>query len=93
MYNKLPSVTPVRNGKMKSGWAKATVYLGGKKVYAVRNKARPTVVHLLNFDRRHYSHGKPSRAGTLQGSGFVDKVQEEANAKLNSEIKKIFEEQ
>ena len=52
-------------GAMKRGWKKATVMLGGKKVYAVRNANLPTVVHLVNFPTDHFSHGK--RTGRRTG--------------------------
>lgn len=79
-------------GAMKTGWVKATVKLGknGNIVYAVRNKNLPSVVHLLNFDRNHYSHGKIT--GKIPGNDFVTKVQENALKELDREITRIMEE-
>ena len=78
---------------MKAGWVKATVTLGGdnrKRVYAVRNKNQPSAVHLLNFDRNHYSHGKIT--GKIPGNNFVTNVQKKAQDDLDKEITRIMEE-
>lgn len=80
-------------GAMKAGWVKATVTLGGisgKRIYAVRNKNQPSVVHLINFDRNHYSHGKIT--GKIPGNNFVTTVQENAQKELDREITRIMEE-
>lgn len=79
-------------GAMRAGWVKATVTLGrnGNRVYAVRNKALPSVVHLLNFKRDHYSHGKIT--GELPGNNFVTNVQEKAQQELDRKITRIMEE-
>lgn len=77
-------------GAMKGGWVKATVMLGGNKVYAVRNKAQPTVVHLVNFPTDHFSHGKRTGIWT-GGKQFVSKVQEKGMDELQKRIEKVFE--
>ncbi len=80
-------------GAMKAGWIKATVTLGvdgRKRVYAVRNKNLPSVVHLINFKRDHYSHGKIT--GEIPGNDFVTNVQKKAQEDLDKEITRIMEE-
>lgn len=76
-------------GRTKAGWIKSTVKLNGTTVYAVRNKNRPSVIHLLNFDHDHFSHGKCT--GEVKGTGFVDKVQNEGANELHRAIREIFE--
>ncbi|MCM1524128.1 MAG: hypothetical protein NC120_06680 [Ruminococcus sp.] len=81
-------------GTLRSSWIKSTVSLSfssGKMVYAVRNKNLPSVIHLLNFERDHYSHGKMT--GELYGSYFVTSVQERAQEALDIEIAEIMEEE
>lgn len=78
-------------GAMRQGWQKATVKLGknGQKVYAVRNKALPTIVHLINFDRDFFSHGQIKKR--LSGSFFVTNIQDTAAEELKEKIRQIME--
>ncbi len=77
-------------GLMKSGWTKATLKNKDKKyVIGVRNKAVPSLVHLVNFDHRVVAHKKDTGV-MYHGSHFVDKVQEWGQKEFEKEIEKIL---
>lgn len=76
-------------GMLKAGWVKETVKnFGDEYVLAVRNKALPTVVHLVNFDHDHYSWG--ARKGVIKGTEFVDNAQEEAQEKVDKKVEEAY---
>lgn len=61
-------------GYFKQGWTYGTITMKkGREIYGVRNKNMPTVTHLLNFNHNLLTHGK--FRGEVQGTGFVDEVQ------------------
>lgn len=79
-------------GYLKSGWKKGTLKTkraGVEKIYDVYNEHNPTVPHLLNFDHDLYSHG--NFVGVVHGTGFMDKISDEAQAQLNAELSTFLE--
>ena len=88
MLSQVTDNSPVRKGTLKRGWVNYTSQKDGNKIFAVRNKAAPKLVHLVNFSHEHFSHGK--RTGTVTGTKFVTKAQEQGMRKLDTEIKKIL---
>lgn len=79
-------------GDIKAGWAKVTFkQKNGARIFGVRNKAYPKLIHLINFDHDVVSWGEDT-GKTAKGSKFVTKVQEKGQQKLDEEIKKILNE-
>lgn len=76
-------------GYFKSGWAKGTIKIDGGRLYGVRNKHMPTVTHLLNFDHDLVVHGV--RSGSVNGTGFVDAVQEWAEQEFDSRLSEFLD--
>ena len=77
-------------GAMKSSWVTATLKnTDTRYVIGVRNKARPHVVHLVNFGHDMYTHNYRI-VGRVQGKPFVDEVQERAMQRLDTEITRIL---
>lgn len=57
MLARIPGETPVGRGKgghMRDNWVKGDIKLkdGGGTLYGVRNKLKPSLVHLVNFPHR-----------------------------------------
>ena len=81
-------------GKLRAGWVKATMTPKKKdqKIYAVRNKAVPNLVHLVNFKHDHFAHGHYINEinGNRNNPEFVTKVQNEGIEKFGNEIEKIL---
>lgn len=80
-------------GRLRAGWIKSTMSPKGKqKIYAVRNKAVPNLVHLVNFKHDHFAHGHFT--GEINGNKtdpeFVTKVQNEGIEKFGKEIENIL---
>lgn len=88
MLSEVRDNTPVRTGTMKRGWVNQTYTKDGNKVFAVRNKAAPKLVHIVNFTHAHFSHGK--RTGSAAGTEFVNEAQEQGIRKLDEKIKDIL---
>lgn len=79
-------------GAMKKGWTTVTLNKNyWKKIYGVRNKAYPSLIHLVNFDHDVVSHGEKTWR-VVHGTEFVTKVQKNGQDKLDAEIKKILSE-
>lgn len=80
-------------GKLRAGWIKSTMSPKGKqKIYAVRNKAVPNLVHLVNFKHDHFAHGHYINEinGNRNNPEFVTKVQNEGIEKFGKEIENIL---
>ena len=80
-------------GKLRSGWIKSTQSPKGKqKIYAVRNKAVPNLVHLVNFKHDNFVHGHFTGEinGNKKNPEFVTKVQNEGIEKFGKEIENIL---
>lgn len=78
-------------GTMRKNWANASLSRLGRqnvKIKAVRNKAMPTVVHLVNFGHAVKAHGRI--VGEYKGNGFVSDVQEWGNKELEKKIREIY---
>lgn len=77
-------------GTMRKNWANATLskMVKDTKIKAVRNKAMPTVVHLVNFNHMIKAHGRI--VGEYTGSGFVSDVQEWGVKELEKKIREIY---
>ncbi len=62
-------------GTMRQNWGNATLnkIVKDAKIKAVRNKALPSVVHLVNFDHTIKAHGRI--VGEYDGNNFVTDVQ------------------
>lgn len=88
MLSEVRENTPVRTGAMKRGWVNYTFTKNGSRIFAVRNRAAPKLVHIVNFTHAHFSHGK--RTGTAAGTGFVNEAQEKGIRKLDEKIKDIL---
>lgn len=81
-------------GKLRAGWIKSTMKPKSKnqKVYAVRNKALPNLVHLVNFKHAHYAHGiyTGDINGNVRSPEFVTKVQDKGIERFGKEIENIL---
>ena len=96
MLSQVTDNSPVRKsfygknppGTLQRGWVNYTSKKDDAKIFAVRNKAAPKLVHLVNFSHEHFSHGR--RAGTVTGTRFVTKAQEQGVKRLDDEIKKML---
>lgn len=81
-------------GKLRAGWIKSTMKPKKKdqKIYAVRNKAVPNLVHLVNFRHDHFAHGHYINEinGNRNNPEFVTKVQNEGIEKFGKEIENIL---
>ena len=96
MLSQVTDNSPVRKsaygknppGTLRRGWVNYSYTKDEKKIFAVRNRAAPKLVHIVNFTHAHYSHGK--RTGTVTGTQFVTKAQEQGVKRLDDEIKKIL---
>lgn len=78
-------------GTMRKNWINISLSRLGKtqgKIKAVRNKAMPTVVHLINFDHMIKAHGRI--VGEYKGNSFVSDVQEWGNKELEKKIREIY---
>ena len=81
-------------GKLRAGWIKSTMKPKAKnqKIFAVRNKALPHLVHLVNFKHAHYAHG--IYTGEINGNEknpeFVTKVQDKGIERFGKEIENII---
>ena len=81
-------------GKLRAGWIKSTMKPKAKnqKIFAVRNKALPHLVHLVNFRHAHYAHG--IYTGDINGNEknpeFVTKVQDKGIERFGKEIENIL---
>lgn len=78
-------------GTMRENWANASLSHLGKwkaQVKAVRNKAMPTVVHLVNFGHIVKAHGRI--VGEYKGNNVVTDVQEWGVKELEKKIKEIY---
>ncbi len=76
-------------GYFKAGWVRGTLKTKSGKIYGVRNKNMHTVPHLLNFDRRYFSHRHYIEI--LEGSGFMDRISEDAQRELDAELEQFLE--
>lgn len=77
-------------GYFKQGWAYGNIKLkNGREIYGVRNKAMPTVTHLLNFDHNLLTHGK--YRGVVEGTSFVDEVQNWGVRELERRLSEFLE--
>ncbi len=78
-------------GTMRQNWGNVTLtkMVKNTKIKAVRNKALPTVVHLVNFGHTIKSHGRT--VGEYKGNDFVSDVQEWGNKELDKKIREIYE--
>ena len=80
-----------KSGGFSKSWVRATIKGKDKEtIYAVRNK-QYRLVHLLNFDHRHFSHGKYTSDTHQAHAGFVDEVQRHAEEELDRRITDILE--
>lgn len=82
-------------GKLRAGWIKTNLKPKKKvkqKIYAVRNKDVPTLVHLVNFKHDHFAHGHYINEinGNRNNPEFVTKVQNEGIEKFGKEIENIL---
>ena len=79
-------------GRVRTGWVKSTFKPKAEnkeKIYAVRNKNTPQLIHLLNFDHDHKSHGEET-GRVVHGTQFVTKVQDKGIEKFGKEIEDIL---
>lgn len=78
-------------GTMRQSWGNVTLtkMVKNTKIKGVRNKALPTVVHLVNFGHTVKSHGRS--VGEAEGNNFVTDVQEWGNKEFLKKIKEIYE--
>ena len=77
-------------GYFKQGWAYGNIKLkNGREIYGVRNRAMPTVTHLLNFNHNLLTHGK--FRGVVRGTGFVDEVQDWGARELERRLSEFLE--
>ncbi len=112
MLSQIPSETPVgeygindkrrRQEHMKDGWIKGTIKLRDQRgtLYGVRNKTKPSVVHLVNFPHRitaiEYQGSASSpllyRAdkGMTKGDPFVVRVQDKGVEELDRRLNEYF---
>lgn len=95
MLNRIPAGTPVgdgdHGGHMRDNWVKGDIRLkdGGGTLYGVRNKLKPSVVHLVNFPHRIVVHGVDTGRYT-EGDDFVDRVQDWGVNELDRRLKDYF---
>lgn len=81
----------MESGGFAKSWATRTMKnRNGSTVYAVYNK-QSNLTHLLNFDHRHFSHGRFTGMTHQAHAGFVDTVQRHAEEELNRRIEEIIE--
>ena len=93
-----------RKGHLKDGWTAATVRIGDhtatsilnssainldRKLYAVRNRKKPQLVHLVNFPHRIVVHGQDTGRMTA-GNPFVDRISEEGQRELDRRLAEYF---
>lgn len=77
-------------GYFKQGWAYGNIRLrNGREIYGVRNRNMPTVTHLINFDHALFVHRQ--LAGKVEGSGFVDEVQNWGVRELERRLSEFLE--
>ena len=85
-------------GHLKSGWAAKAYGATGKRigsskydgaVYAVRNKVKPTLVHLLNFPHEKVLWGKRV-GGEVEPVMNMPEIREKYQEELNKEIERIL---
>ena len=77
-------------GYFKQGWAYGNIKLkNGREIYGVRNRAMPTVTHLLNFNHNLITHGK--FRGEVQGTGFVEEAQNWGIRELERRLSEFLE--
>lgn len=79
-------------GKLRAGWIKTDLKPKKKvkqKIYAVRNKDVPTLVHLVNFDHDLKSHGNDT-GYVVHGTQYVTKVQDKGIERFGKEIENIL---
>ena len=80
-------------GRLRAGWIKSTQSPKGKqKIYAVRNKAVPNLVHLVNFKHDNFVHGHFTGEinGNKKNPEFVTKAQDKGIERFGKEIEKIL---
>ena len=81
-------------GRLRAGWIKSTMKPKSKnqKIYAVRNKAVPNLVHLVNFSHSNFVHGKYTGEikGNINNPEFVTEVQNKGIEKFGKEIENIL---
>lgn len=112
MLAQIPSETPVgeygindkrrQREHMRDGWVKSTMKLkkSDGRLYAVRNRTKPSVVHLVNFPHRitaieyQGSTAAPllyrTEKGKTQGDPFVDRVQDKGTEELDRRLNEYF---
>ena len=77
-------------GYFRQGWAYGNIKLkNGREIYGVRNRAMPTVTHLLNFNHNLITHGK--FRGEVQGTGFVEEAQNWGIRELERRLSEFLE--
>lgn len=77
-------------GYFKQGWAYGNIKLkNGREIYGVRNRAMPTVTHLLNFNHNLITHGK--FRGEVPGTGFVEEAQNWGIRELERRLSEFLE--
>lgn len=93
-----------RGGHLRDGWTAATIRLRNSsavtvgsstvnldsKLYAVRNRKKPQLVHLVNFPHRIVVHGQDTGRKTA-GNPFVDRISEEGQRELDRRLTEYFE--
>lgn len=83
---------PGKDGHLKSGWTKKDFVLrqrAGAKIYGVRSRNKPMIVHLVNFPHRIVVHGHDTGRKT-QGDPFVDQAEAWGQAELDRRLDAYF---
>lgn len=92
-------------GYFKQGWAYGNIKLkNGREIYGVRNRAMPTVTHLLNFGHNLISHKSyrgsvgpvvrntdNKHTGNVGDEGFVDAVQSWGMEELDRRLSEFLD--
>ncbi|MCM1579097.1 MAG: hypothetical protein NC078_09905 [Ruminococcus sp.] len=85
-YNEYETKETKKVGHMRIGWVKDEMKpKKHKKMFIVRSRNKPTVIHLVSFPHAHFSHRRATGTVTKEDS-FIAAAQLKANEELQRRL-------